>query len=194
MTDPRILAARMANQKPVDTTDTPVSGTAGQGISGLDVAGAIAMGGADEGETLMVLAKWVQDKSAQARVFYIIYDRVVEAAVKKKWRVPKGQELLRKLTRVAIAEAIDPKCCPTCAGRRYVWMKGDTVARLCPTCNGMGKRGWRDEDRARLAEISLSSWSKRWGARYFIIIGIVSRFERAGLESLKRGMMDAIQW
>lgn len=148
----------------------------------MDVPAALAMGGAGRGETLMVLAKWVQDRGAQHQLFYVVYDKVVKLAVAEKWRVPKGGEYLRLLTRLAIAEVTDPKCCPTCGGR------GATVRVVCPTCDDRGRRNWSDAMRARAAGIDKSNWSRTWGRRYLKVMGVVAGFEARGLASLRVGL------
>lgn len=186
MSDPRAMAARMTNFKPVDYRDMLGGGALGLGITGLDVAGAMAMGGAGEGETLMVLAKWVQDTSAQARLFYVVYDDVMELAAREKWRVPKGEEYLRRLTRLAIAEIIDVRVCPSCSGTRY-----DTSGRvpvICAPCGGSGRTAWTPAIRYHAAGIHGCNWYRTWAPRYKKIMGVVGGYEERGLASLRGGL------
>lgn len=186
MSDPRAMAARMTNFKPVDYRDMLCGGSLGFGITGLDVAGAMAMGGAGEGETLMVLAKWVQDTSAQARLFYVVYDDVMELAAQEKWRVPKGEEYLRRLTRLAIAEIIDARACPSCNGTRYD--TSGNVPVICDECHGSGRKAWPTNVRYRAAGVDKRNWDRTWARRYRKIMGVVGTYEAAGLAALGSGI------
>lgn len=188
MSDPRALAAKMAG-RPIDYGAVG-GGTPRLGLTGLDIAGALSMGGARREESLMVMLKWVQDKSVQEPLFYILYDRVVGLAVKRGWKVRKGEEFLRKLTRLAIAEIATPNLCPTCNGRREVWLRGESLPTKCPHCNGVGVRDMEDQDRAALVGITKSSWCELWRDRYPEVRGIMERVEAAGLSALSRGIQD----
>lgn len=186
MSDARALAARMTSQRPVDFREPQGGGTPGLGITGLDVAGALSMGGAGEGETLMVLAKWVQDTSAQARLFYVVYDDIVKLATEEKWQVPVGAHRLRRLTRLAIAEIIDAKTCQACQGRQ--WVLNGAIPKVCQACNGSGRRDWSAATRYHAVGIHRSNWLRTWARRYIDIMSIVAAYDSQGLRALRRGV------
>lgn len=176
----------MTGFRPVDHRDVVGGGTPGLGLTGLDVAAALAMGGADRAATLMVLHKWVQDKSVQEPLFYAVYDAVVTVAAREHWKVPKGGEILRSITRLAIAEETDPKRCPACQGRAEALIGG--VMKKCPACNGIGWSEWPEAMRARLVGIDKANWSRTWDVRYRKAREVVARFERRGLAALRNGL------
>jgi len=186
MGDPRAMAARMTD-KP-QQYDEPTGGTPGIGLTGMDIAGALSMGGASHAETMMVMHKWVQDKSAQLPLFYSVYDEVVKMAIAHKWKAIKGKEIFRALTRLAIAEVTDAKCCPTCGGRGEVWRKGANVPMVCRTCNGIRRKEWTDAMRYRLLEIDRKAWERTWEIRYPAVMAVVRGFESRGLAALRNGL------
>jgi len=186
VTNPRALAARMAG-KPLDYASVPGGNPMG-GLSGNDIAGALAMGGASNAEAMMVRLCWVQDKSVQGPLFYELYSRVAGLAVKKGWKPPKGKELLRSMTMLAIAEVSDPGLCQCCGGRREVWPKGATVPIICPECKGVGRRGMREKDRAHACGVAASTWSTNWGPKYAQVLEMVSGVESAGVYALFKGV------
>ena len=91
----------------------------------MQVAGVLS--GLSREAYLYAAAKWIQDKSVEPELFYRIYLIVGGLAIKHKWRVPKGRELLRGLTQLAIIEMVrEPRCrhCNgnTCKAVRIYWV------------------------------------------------------------------------
>lgn len=96
---------------------------------------------------------------ARAMRRYILFRKVDD-----KWRIPRPDFLL-DMTYLMLAEAVDPHTCSWCQGRAEVKPEQGPVI-VCEACKGTGKRAMRDGDRARLMDISKSSWSETWGERY----------------------------
>lgn len=168
----------------------PASPVTGDKLSSWDLAAAMSFGGASRAEALSVLAKWVQDKSAQEELFYAIYDQVVQVATKKKWRIPKGKQLLRKLTRLAIMEHIAPCRCQRCKGRGMLYGLG-RVPKVCPSCGGVGGGLYLSgREKARLVEVSGTAWRNTWLWRYNEILRMLQDIDSKGLLSLAKGLKD----
>ena len=186
MSDPRMAAARMTDRP--QRYDEPTGGTPGVGLTGMDIAGALSMGGANRAEMLIVMYKWVQDKSAQQPLFYVVYDEVVKLATKYNWKPIKGKEIFRGLTMLAIAEVTDPHTCPTCQGRGERLTRN--MMRQCPTCNGIGRQEMSDAMRYRALGIDRKAWERTWEPRYPRILAVVGGFEGRGLAAIRNGLRE----
>lgn len=190
MGEARITAARMTNQKPTDFRDVLGGGTPGLGLTGNDVAGALALGKATRSQSFAVMAKWVQDESAQDRLFYEIYDRVVKLAAKKKWKVAPGKCWLRKMTRLAIAEHVSPCRCRRCKGRGFLYPPG-REAKVCPQCGGSAMGEFMPQSKkAEIIGIPWESWRRKWRWAYAQVLEIIQDEDGKGIAALSRGLRE----
>jgi len=80
------------------------------------------------------------------------------------WRIPRPNFLF-DMSCLMLAEAVDAHTCPWCDGRAEVRPESGPVI-VCDACKGTGRRAIKDTDRARLLDVSRSSWSDTWGPRY----------------------------
>ena len=125
-----------------------------------------AMSGADKLGSLLAARLWMLDTSADAQIERLAYLRAIELAVSGKWRIPKGREYVRRMTRLAIRELTDPERCPACQGSCQQWNADKLEAQPCSHCGGTGRVRMNDSKRAAAVEMDPSRWSRVWRTRY----------------------------
>lgn len=184
------LAARMTGVRPVDPRDVYGDGTPGLGITALDVAGALAMGDASPLAEAVVRLKYVGDTSVQSRAFYLLYDRAMTLATREKWKLPVGGDLVRKMTQLALLEAVSSQTCKACEGRGQAPRKDSPVMDECPVCHGVGRRGKSQAERARQLGVDRTTFTRIWSPRYERVLRMVLAEEAEGLRAIDRGLGD----
>lgn len=184
MTSPEKLLARLASHG-IDYQGV-TGGTPGLGITPEDVAG--AMQGLDRGAYLLLLRKWVLDTSVQNELFYRVYVAVAGLAADNGWKVPKGQEYLRKLARLAVAEIVDPMKCSLCKGRTEIWKRGENKPVVCPKCSGTGYGKITAAERYKTVGIDKRNWERTWADRYEMIYKFVNEWEHEALRAIRRNI------
>ena len=135
------------------------------------IAGALS--GVSRQAYLYAASKWIGDKSVEPELFYRIYVMVGTIAAKEKWRIPKGKEILRGLTKLAIIEEIEAPVCPKCKGSQ------------CKTCNHTGFLRLKGSERADLVGVSRYAWCRNWSYKYPLIVNGIRAFESEILEKLR---------
>ncbi len=145
-------------------------------LSVSDIAAACA--GANRTGLGILLAKVVGDRSAQAPLFYEIYQQVIAHAVKKNWQSEKGKERFRSLVNLAIFEHVGEPRCPACKGTRY------TEHSKCHTCDGSGYLRFNDKQRAAAIGVHPSVWLRRWKERYAYVCQTLNYHESDAIYSI----------
>lgn len=81
----------------------------------------------------------------------------------------RWSEALHKITKLALANVVEPEKCHSCGGR------GNTVSEMvCPTCEGRGKNKKTDKRLAKELGISRQQFSNNWKHRYNIVESFIS--------------------
>ena len=110
---------------------------------------ALALGGLSERVFLFGLYTVVNDQSVQPQVIYYAHLEVVDLAIARGWRAPKGSMVWRKMALLALIEVIGVDCA-TCETRRKLRDdKGMMFTAECPECGrwrASNAEGWRKRD------------------------------------------------
>lgn len=147
-----------------------------------DVAGACAA--MDDMQWQVNALKWAGQKRELPRLFYSLYQEVIEIALQEGWRVPRGKEHLRWMTMMAIYENVDPRPCRTCRGTQYV------QGRACTTCDATGIRRVQEKEKAAALGMSPQAFEKSWSHRYEMIFRRVHYAEQEGLREAARQLTE----
>lgn len=183
----KALLARMA----VHGLDYSGVGTGGPEITAQDVA--FACSGTSVGGYLVALSKWVHDSSVQDALYYHAYLAAVDVAARDRWRVPKGQERVRKLSRMAIGELVNPMKCALCQGRAEIWPRGTSTPIACPRCGGTGSRRLRASEMARVIGVDDSTWSRSWAGKYEALYRLYADWELDALKQIAAGLSNEVR-
>lgn len=139
-----------------------------------------ACAGADQIGLDLLLSKVCDDRAAQHRAFYSLYQEVVQLAVDKHWKIrEKGQEKIRSLTQLILFELTAAPRCPKCNGTKF-----NKRLRPCRSCNGTGFYKIRDAQRARALGINSSTWNRVWAYRYAEVLSLILNHETNALKSI----------
>lgn len=147
-----------------------------------------ACAGADQIGLDLLLSKVCDDRAAQHRAFYNLYQEVIQLAVDHKWKIRKrGQDKIRSLTQLILFELTAIPRCPKCKGTKY-----NRRLRPCKACDGTGFYKIKNSQRARALGINSSTWNRVWSYRYAEVLALMSNHESSALnsigEKLKRGL------
>jgi hypothetical protein len=110
------------------------------------------------------MARYVGDSSAQPRLFYAAYLRMGDVAIRERWKLPRGEEMLRKLTLTALFELMHGKPCQNCDGEGFVGVN------LCVGCEGTGKACLPCVAVARAVGRSEKQFHEVWKPRYRLVV------------------------
>jgi hypothetical protein len=114
------------------------------------------------------MALYVGDTGAQPKLFYAAYLRTVDVAIRERWKLPRGEEsgeeMLRKLTLVALFELMHGKPCQNCDGEGFVGVN------VCVCCEGTGKACLPCVAIARAVGRSEKQFHEVWKPRYRLVV------------------------
>lgn len=180
----------IARLTPVTSDFERVGVSSVPGLDAMDAARALA--GLDRGPYLLAMVVLAQDASSLKPLELQLWGEMCGVATRKNWIVPVGDELLRRMSCLAVGEVVSPKVCGRCSGRGTIYPRG-AAARTCDACGGGGRGKVTGRDRARSLGICKSSWSRTWGLRYGEFVGRLSGWERAihAHVRLRLGFRDA---
>jgi len=147
-----------------------------------------ACAGANDIGLDVLLARVCDDRQAQQRAFYSIYQHIVQLAIDRKWVIrAKGKEKLRSLTQLIIFELTTTPRCPRCHGTKF-----NQHLNPCKACDGTGFYKIKDSQRARAIGVSPSTWQRVWLFRHAEVLSLIATCEADTLRSigrkLKRGL------
>lgn len=123
-------------------------------------ATAAALSGLSEHAMALAMVRYVGDVSPMPQLAYAAWLRAVDVANRDGWRPPRGSEIVRKMAKAAIFEAIEPHRCGACNGTGYL------SARACHRCGGTGNEPIRDATLAQALGVDKSNYSRTWKPRY----------------------------
>lgn len=110
---------------------------------------AIACAGLSERVFLFGLYTVVNDQSVQPQVIYYAHLEVVDLAIERGWKAPKGSMVWRKMALLALIEVIGVDC-RMCETRRKIRDDKGMVTAECPECGRWrepkASEGWRKRD------------------------------------------------
>ena len=187
MTNPALQLAKMTH-KTQSLTGMPGGGP--QEVTWEDVAGACA--GLPRGPYLIAIAKFADDWSVLNELEYIVWMKVVDIANDppggKKWK--RGNESLRKLGWLAIAENISPAQCQKCNGRGILYMPRGLIVP-CHQCCGTGSGNSRSADLAREFGVTVDEWEADWDMPYRIVYALLYSWLGRSLGHIKKRLHEA---
>jgi len=147
-----------------------------------DVASALA--GLSRKVYLYGLYTVVQDRSVQPELVCHAHLEVVELAIERGWRAPRGSEVFRRMALLALCEAMGLDC--SSCGKRGTIYDEHGVAASCPACHGTGLRRITKEER----EEALGVTGRRWPARYERVYCRISGWRLTLEDHLQRGLRE----
>ena len=159
--------------------------TAGDTISGHDIAAAMGMANLSRAQTLLIYRDHAHDYAAQNALYYALEVECMGYAVEGNWKFPTGARMFRRLVKLAVAEIVLPMRCGTCRGIGELQTGIESKPMVCEDCGGTGKIVLRDYDRANILEIAPENYSRTWRERYEKLI---DHMRQIGDEALRKTM------
>jgi len=109
--DPADFVARLT---PVSQKFEQAGVSSVAGLGAMDVAQALA--GLDRGPYLLSIVMWAGDTGSLYHLENKLWADVCLVATEQKWIVTVGAEMLRGLSKMAVAEFVMPRLCAVCRG------------------------------------------------------------------------------
>lgn len=171
--NPELL--KLLNPRGVQLTDT---GGSVPLITSDDINAACS--GADPIGLDVLLIKVCNDRQAQRRAFYSLYQEVIQLAVDQRWKIrERGEEKLRSLTQLVIFELTNKPRCPKCNGTKYT-----RNFKPCKVCGGTGFYKIKESQRAKALNVAPSTWARVWAYRYGEVLSLITTHEVDALKSI----------
>ena len=144
-----------------------------------DIAHLLAKKRLNKKELNILLAKFIDSDSAHEELF----DEMMDSActIFMKDGVPSKPGVIRKFTRLALAETLFTKCF-ICKGVGTVVVNNSSIEK-CPHCDGTGEFVYEDVHRAHIMKIPMKLY-KRHRKQYFKIREEVVDIENEALRKL----------
>ena len=149
---------------------------------------AAALSGTDRLGYLLVLRIWALDYSVADDLERCAYVRASGLAAKERWRINRGSENVRGVTRSALTELITPQKCRACCGSGDQWNMDATKIEVCRSCGGTGRKRYTGTERAMIAGIPQQTWSETWARRHDQVYALMVDAERAAIKVLHKGL------
>lgn len=126
----------------------------------------------------------------QPQVVYYAHLEVVDLAIARGWRAPKGSMVWRKMAILALCETIGVDCSRGCKRRGGI-SNQQGVPVKCPECDGSGLRRFTAADREEALEMSGRRWLFRYEEAWRRINGWQATLEDHLRRGLRPGPTDA---
>lgn len=148
-------------------------------LAGVEAAGLLF--GLSEEATALALYRYAGHQGLEHVLFYEAYLRVVDLAAADAWKIPQGEELLRKLTKCALFELLGTGVCKRCGGAAEVVAVADGVIKrdVCGGCHGTGRQRLLDGQVARVVGRSERQYRDTWKSRYHDVVLELWRWSNA---------------
>ena len=157
------------------------------GITPADIAGSMA--GLDRGSQLVLMARYCQYPGLERELMYRLWNYAVDVSIEFGWpKPPKGQELLRKLSRLAVLENVYPLPCRRCSGKKRV-MRREGYAIICPRCTGGGTHTLNNRERCEITGLTYYQW-RQWQSRYKVLSNAINYWDNDGLKHVKNQLQN----
>lgn len=132
------------------------------------------------------------DATCYKPLLQIFRQSVAHMAMLKHWKTgPKYVDYFEGLVECVLHFYILPDTCRRCHGAGDVKLRTQQVTP-CPVCNGAGHKDVRETDKARAANIPMSTWSDTWADRYTMARDILTAWEAIADHATKRLWWDDI--
>ena len=144
-----------------------------------DIAYLLAKKRLKKRELNILLAKFIDSSSAHEELFDEMMDRACEIFMKDG--VPDKPGIIRKFTRLALAETLFTKCF-ICKGVGTIVIDNSKLEK-CPHCEGTGEFIYEDVHRAHIMKIPIKLFKKH-KKQYIKIREIIIDIENEALRKL----------
>lgn len=152
-------------------------------LSALDVAAALAMGGAEGHESALLLTKYCHD-AQQSHVLWGYWGPTVINHARRNWKWEKGQ--MQKLARITLQDAVEAHTCRTCGGTGVGIANSKMID--CKSCGGGGRMYFGDREMARQLGVGRHVYRSTWLERVEWCRRVLGAWEAGGLSALARGL------
>lgn len=155
---------------------------------------AYALGGLRAGPAALLRAVYVRehDESNMRALTTWAWVESMRIAVESKWDIPKGRELLRKMSAAAVYFAVYPKSrkCPNCGGTGSVQPNQHNPTGDCGKCGKTGLATFTAEQMADVVGVSPKEWEQVWGPRFARIEAFIGEWHGIGLRHVRMRLQD----
>lgn len=116
---------------------------------------------------------------------------VTNVIMPQQWKYP-APDFLRNMCRLAIAEMISPRMCPTCCGRRTIGgTRRNHKVRDCNRCNKTGRVAYKESDRAAVMGLTRHAWGMTWKDRYQSIQCLLDHYDSVACGGIAKRLSRA---
>ncbi len=163
------------------------------GITGYDVAAALAYGTLSNPAYHLARAKYCDDKASEDKLLKYFQKKIQRTIGKNKWHNTKGRA--KGLAWLVLHEGVYGIPCKACEGRGFLWKRRATKikdwGKICHQCNGTGVGQLSAGKESAIAKISKVNWIKTWKSRNEEFIQYATELENKALRHLSHQLYDS---
>ena len=158
--------------------------TSGRSLTAQDIAASISYANLDRLQYLSALYVFANDKAVQNELYYRLEVEAIQIAVDGKWKLEMG--LFRRMTRLAISEALHPHKCPVCHGTQHLQTTVAGALLPCEACGASGNLAITNADRAKILGLGIETFNHRWSKNYYSLRGRIEAMPKSALDKVGR--------
>ena len=133
-------------------------GSGSGGLTRQEILAAIGMGHLSRPAWLMAQAYYLAEASVLSELSKCLCLAAVDLANEHGWKVPRGHELLRRMSVLALLKILEPPMCRSC--------RNDDKRKLnCEACAGTGHRDFPIRFQAEITNLPRTTWARDWRKR-----------------------------
>lgn len=162
-------------------------------ITSYDVAVALSYGTLSEYAYYLGRAKYCHDETAHTVLWEHLEERIQQAIKKNNWKDSEGRA--KGMALLVLNEGVYRLPCTHCHGRGIIWKKSKgngsiNNGKQCAKCNGTGLGRLSERQRAKIANVPISSWTRTWASYHHKFICYVTGLESELISHMHRQFSD----
>ncbi|WP_027707714.1 hypothetical protein [Zooshikella ganghwensis] len=142
-------------------------------ITGYDIAAALSFGQLSKPAYYFARAKYCDDIQAAKKLEEHLIEFIHCEIVVNNWSLGEGSII--GITELLIEEGVYGVRCKKCKGNGNIYIKHNQLSSVedCTRCSGSGFGAFSQRERARTANIPLTTWNRHWERNFQYLLGYI---------------------
>ncbi|MGI0119064.1 hypothetical protein [Zooshikella sp. RANM57] len=155
-------------------------------ITGYDIAAALSFGQLSKPAYYFARAKYCDDIQAIKKLEEHLIAFIQCEITMNNW--PLGEGSIAGITELVIKEGVYGVRCKKCKGNGNIYTKHTKLSSIeyCSRCNGSGFGALSQRERARTADIPLTTWNRHWERNFQYLLGYVEELNSQLLRHINK--------
>lgn len=156
------------------------------GITAYDIAAALSYGELPQPAYFLARAKYCEDLQAAKHLQDHLVSFISEQVKVKNCSI--NNDSIKGIAIIIMREAVYGIQCKKCKGLGFKYKNHNKLASIekCYVCDGTGNSSLSKRERARTANIPLTSWIRNWDNKLFLFFNYINEIEYKLIKHIKK--------